>query len=204
MNYIWWTEWIILTNFIFTVYTLPTFCTCTCIFVFSVNTCCTILTWIRSTFIDSCNGTVLFTVLLAVQTKLFNKEKHINLPLPVRGSIYRNKWFISVQAFIKFYHIWYLSSLEELCSSDIRYLLISVSQCTPCQPSAHAHVYSFSPSLHVAPFKHGSDAHSSMSAWKNVWIKSYRNWSKKREKKANIMSPLSSLIVLTIFAGLHK
>jgi hypothetical protein len=46
---------------------------------------------------------------------------------------------------------------------------MSSSQCPPAQPATHEHEYSTthaasvqSPSLHVAPFMHGVDEHSSM------------------------------------------
>jgi hypothetical protein len=46
---------------------------------------------------------------------------------------------------------------------------MSSSQCSPAQPAAHVHEYStthattvHAPSLHVAPFMHGVDEHSTM------------------------------------------
>ena len=37
------------------------------------------------------------------------------------------------------------------------------SQCSPVNPGAQSQVYELTASTHVAPFKHGSPAHSSVS-----------------------------------------
>ncbi len=37
-----------------------------------------------------------------------------------------------------------------------------VAQVVPAYPGRQAHVYAFTPSVHVPPFTHGEDAHSLM------------------------------------------
>ena len=126
-----------------TVCTLPSSCTCTRITIDLVCTSTSIDTRITSTLVDICN-----------QERCLSSR--IVLPSTIKGLAKTSVHIEHLKLFQKYTNYFSNVCFQEKNTSPS-------SQCVPCQPPAHIHVYWFCRLLHVAPFWHGLLAHSSIS-----------------------------------------